>query len=122
MDIDATFLPVAVELIDQVFPTPIVYHRDGGSTYDPITGDVTPSMVDFNISAGVLSRKRIESGDTGEDYQLSLWIHHDATGLPHLPTTSDRFTYDGRTWKVISVDPTYSSAALIASKVTGRAV
>ena len=122
MDIDAEFLPVAVELIDNVFPTPIVYHRDTGNTYDPATGDVTASTTDFDISAGILSRKRIEGGGVAEDYRIELWIHHDEDGLPHLPTTADSFTYDGRDWKVIAIDPTYSSDALIASKLTGRAV
>ena len=29
MDITATFLPVGVELIDNVFPTDIVFHQHG---------------------------------------------------------------------------------------------
>ena len=40
MNIDATFLPVGVELIDSVFPTDIVYHQSAGGSYDPLTGAV----------------------------------------------------------------------------------
>ena len=58
MDIDATFLPVAKELIDQVFPTAVTYHQhvDGTGGYDPATGTITDSEIDHNIKAGVLSR------------------------------------------------------------------
>jgi len=47
-------------------------------------------------------------------------FHHGASGLGFLPTTADSFTYDGVVWKVTTVDPTYSSKTLIASKITGR--
>ena len=40
MDIDATFRPLAVDLIDNVFPTHVVYFRNSGTSYDPSTGDV----------------------------------------------------------------------------------
>lgn len=120
MDIDATFLPVAKELVDNVFPTAVLYKRDAGGSYDPATGDVTPNVQDYSITAGVLSRGRVEEGGVGELYELRLWIHHDASGLPHLPTTSDHVEYGGITWKVVDVDPTYSSKALIASKIVAR--
>lgn len=120
MDIDGTFMPVAVELIDSVFPTAITYKRDEGSSYDPQTGDVTPNVVDYAINAGVLSRGRTEAGGTAETYEIRLWIQHSASGLPHLPTTADRVVYDGTTWKVNNIEPTYSSKGLIASKITAR--
>ena len=121
MDISNTFLPVAIELIQNVFPTPITYTRRLGTSYDPATGDVTESTQDFNISAGVISRARVEEGGVGETYSLTLWIDHSATGMPHLPTTADSVTYDATTWKVIEVNPTYSSKSLIASKIVARA-
>jgi hypothetical protein len=120
VDIDQVFMPVAVELIDSVFPTAIVYKRDEGSSYDPQTGDVTANVVDYAINAGVLSRGRIEAGGTAETYELRLWIQHSASGLPHLPTTADRVIYDGTTWKINNIEPTYSSKGLIASKITAR--
>ena len=120
MDIDATFLPVGVELIDNVFPTAIVYHQHGAGAYDPITGTVTGADTDHAIKAGVLSRSRVEAGGPNETYEISLWVHHGASGLGFLPTTADSFTYDTVVWKVVSVEPTYSSAALIASKIKGR--
>ena len=120
MNIDSTFLPVAVELIQNVFPTDIVYHQTRPGTYDFSTGAVVPVVTDFNIKAGVLSRGRTEEGGAEEAYSLSLWIDHSATGLPSLPRTGDSITYDGTEWKVTEVSPTYSSKALIASKITAR--
>ena len=117
MNIDATFLPVAKELIDSVFPTGIRYLRNAGSSYDPATGDVTPNVTQYDISAGILSRGRTEQGGVGEDYELRLWIHHGTGGMPFLPTTADEVEYGGLTWKVTQIDPTYSSKDLIASKI-----
>jgi hypothetical protein len=121
MNITNTFLPVAVELIQNVFPTAITYHRKEGTSYDPATGDVVDTVTDFSISAGVLSRGRVEAGGVGETYEIRLWLDHSATGLPHLPTTADSLTYDGVVWKVVAIDPSYSSAGLIASKLICRA-
>ena len=121
MNIDATFLPVAQELIDSVFPTAITYIRNNGGSYDPSTGEVVPNTTQFSINAGILSRGRLEEGGVGESQELRLWIHHGTGGMPHLPTTSDQVEYGGLTWKVTSIDPTYSSKDLIASKVIARA-
>ena len=120
MNIDSTFLPVAKELIDNVFPTAITYIRNTTPSYNPVTGVVTPSSTQFTIKAGVLSRGRLEEGGVGESEELRLWIHHDTTGLPHLPTTADQVEYSGLTWKVTDIDPTYSSKGLIASKIIAR--
>ena len=121
MNIDATFLPVGIELIDSVFPTDIVYHQSAGGSYDPLTGAVVSADVDYPIKAGVLSRSRVEAGGPDEKFEISVWVHHGATGLGFLPTTADSFTYDGLVWKVVEIAPTYSSKALIASKIKGRA-
>ena len=120
MDIDAVFTDVAVELIQNVFPTAITYHQHGAKTYDPETGVVTGADIDHAVSAGVLSRKRVEEGGPDETYEISVWVDHSATGLAFLPTTADSFTYDGVVWRVTAVDPTYSSKALIASKIKAR--
>ena len=121
MDIRATFLPVGKELIDSVFPTNITYIRSLGGSYDPATGEVTQNTEEYAIKAGVLSRGRVEQGGVGETYELRLWIHHDTTGMPHVPRTGDVVEYDNIQWKVITIDPTYSSEGLIASKLTARA-
>ena len=120
MDIDQTFMPVAVELIDSVFPTHVVYLRNAGTSYDPSTGDVIQNVEQYTIKAGVLSRGRQEAGGVGEDYALRLYIHHGSSGMPHLPTTGDSIEYDNATWSVVTVDPTYSSKGLIASKLICR--
>ena len=121
MDIDSTFLPVAEQLIDSVFPTPIKYLQTENLTYDPATGQTTPNVTEYAINAGTLSRGRVEQGGAAEEYDLRLWIHHGRAGLPVLPKTSDRVYYDSVYWKVFSVDPSYSSDALIASKILVRA-
>lgn len=121
MNIDGTFLPVAQNLIDDVFATAITYIRNNGGSYDPSTGEVVPNTTQFSINAGILSRGRLEEGGVGESQELRLWIHHGTGGMPHLPTTSDQVEYGGLTWKITSIDPTYSSKDLIASKVIARA-
>ena len=121
MNIDAVFLPVAEQLINVEFGTDIVYHQHGTSVYDPTTGTVTGTDTDHAIKAGVLSRKRVEEGGVSETYEIAVWVQHGASGLGFLPTTEDSFSYDSMVWKVVSVDPTYSSKALIASKITARA-
>ena len=122
MDIDATFRKVAIELIDQVFPTDIVYveHIDTTGGYNPLTGIVPLTEINHTIKAGVLSRGRKEEGGVGEVYELRLWIQHSASGYQGLPKTSDSVIYDGTTWQITAIDPTYSSAGLIASKLTCR--
>ena len=121
MDVSATFKPVAKKLIDATFPTKIEYLETANPTYDPETGEVTPNVITHSINAGVLSRGRSESGGVAEEYELRLWIHHDAGGLESLPKTSDRVRYDSVTWKIVDIDPTYSSESLIASKLLLRA-
>ena len=120
MDVSAVFTPVGVELIDNVFPSDITFHQHGASVYDPATGTVTGADTDHAIKAGIISRSRIEEGGSKEAYTLTAWIHHGATGLGFLPTTADSFTYDAVVWKVVSVEPTYSSKSLIATKIKGR--
>ena len=120
MNIDAVFLPVAEQLINVEFGTDIVYHQHGASVYNPVTGAVVGADVDHAVKAGVLNRSRVEAGGPGEIYEISIWVHHGTSGLAFLPTTADSFTYDAVVWKVVSVEPTYSSKSLIASKIKGR--
>lgn len=120
MDIRTTFLPVAEELIDNVFPTAVTYVRKTPPVYDPSSGDVVENITTLSIKAGVLSRGRAEQGGASETYELRLWIHHGSSGLTHLPTTADEVVYDATTWKVVDIDPTYSSEGLIASRITAR--
>ena len=121
MDIDAVFLPAAENLIDNVFPTPIVYLQTENPTYDPASGQTVPQVTEFKINAGILSSGRNEQGGIGEEHELRLWINHGAAGLPVLPQTSDRVLYMNKYWKVFSVDPSYHSDELIASKILVRA-
>lgn len=86
---------------------------------DPRDGLTVKEYTEHNINAGVLNRKRVEAGGTAETYELLLWVEHKT--LPLLPTTADYVAYDGTTWKVTAVEPSYSSKGLIASKLRVRA-
>ena len=121
MDIDAVFIDVAVDLINNVFPTDIVYRRIEGRAYDVTTGRIEETVVEYNIKVGILSRARTEEGDVGEVYSIELWIQHASSGLPFSPRTGDYVVYDNVNWKVSTASPTYSSKALIASKLLCRA-
>ena len=116
MDIDSTFLPIAVDLINE-FATAIVYRRIEGRTYDVSTGQVVETVVEYNMNAGILSRTRTEEGGVGETYSIELWIQHADSGLPFIPRTGDYVVYDDVFWKVTTIGPTYSSKGLIASKL-----
>jgi hypothetical protein len=111
-------LPVAVELVDQVFGVLITYQRRIHGGYNPTTGLVAATTVDKQIMAGVLSTGRSEHGGVQESHQLRLWVHHGPTGLQIFPLTSDRVLYLGEWWKIVVVEPTYSGDALVASKLT----
>ncbi len=117
---DYDFGDVAVELIDNVFDTPITFRQHTTATFDPLTGATSITDTPHVVNAGVLARNRVEDGGTGETYDISIWVHHGSAGLPFLPTTEDSFTYDSILWRVIEVSPTYSSKGLIASKIKGR--
>lgn len=120
MDIDATFLPVAELLVDQVFATPVAYRRISQAldNYDPLTGTVTKLVTEYQINAGVTSSSRAEQGGINESRTLSLWVHHGATGLPFLPETGDSVLYLGEEWKVTNAAPSYHSKGLIATKLS----
>ena len=49
MDIDGTFLPVAVELIDQVFPTSVTYRRMNVVSYDPASVEVVQDITEYSV-------------------------------------------------------------------------
>lgn len=121
MDIDATFKPVSDELINNVFPTPIVYLRSKGMVYDPATGEVTEDVEQFNIKAGIEQISIQEEGGVAEEREIKLWIDHGSRGMPHEPTTGDRIEYKGRTWKVTGIDPEFVSISSIASCVFAKA-
>ena len=120
MDIDATFLPISNELINNVFNTSVVYHQhtDTTASYDPITGTVPKVETDFNVWAGIAFRHRVEEGGVGEVYELDCYL--DGNTLPFVPKTSDSLTYDGIRWRVAEVIKVWSSKGVIASHVLLR--
>jgi hypothetical protein len=123
MDITSTFLPIAQELIDNIFPTDAIYHRSEGKVYDPATGEVVETIKDYPIKMGLLYQTFTEEGGVGEENKITIWIHHGPNGMPHQPTTADHLTYQGTKWKVTNttngpgINPTYMSKGLIASRL-----
>ena len=116
MDIDATFLPVSDQLINNVFNTAVVYHQHTDTTniYDPISGVIPTAETDFNVWAGIAFRRRVEEGGVGEVYELDCYLDHNT--LPFVPKTSDSLTYDGIKWRIVEVIKTWSSKGPIASR------
>lgn len=117
--IDETFLPIARRLVVR-FGTPIEYTSAGVASYDPATGAVSQAQTTLTLDAGITRRRRLEEGGPGERQELELWIHHDADGLPTQARTDDVIAYDGIAWRVVKVDPGYSSGGLIASRILAR--
>ena len=91
-----------------------------GVIYDPATGEVVQDTTEYSIKAGILSRERTEEGGIGEEYLLNLWLQHSSSGMPHLPKTDDEVDYDGTTWKVVSIAPTYKSKGLDRQQAAGE--
>ena len=113
MDIDATFKPL-VNLIDNVFPTPVVYRRMEQKSYDAATGQVTENVIG---TTGILYSSRMEQGGVGEKYEINMYVHGDTSGLPFHPRTGDYIVYDSVYWKIQDVAPSYRSKTHIASKL-----
>ena len=117
MDIDATFKPVGQNLIDNVFPTPVVYRRMEQKSYDAATGQVSENVIEYDIKAGILYSSRMEQGGVGEKYEINMYVHGDTSGLPFHPRTGDYIVYDNVYWKIQDVNPSYRSKTHIASKL-----
>ena len=118
MDITATFLPVAKELIDQVFPTGIRYIKNSGGSYDPATGDVVVNSTQFDLNAGVLARALEEGGVAKARNCVFGYTMALAACLICRQATKwiQRSGVEGRGDR-----STYSSGRAVASKITARA-
>jgi hypothetical protein len=118
MQFDALFRGVGKDLVE-LFGSNCVYHQNDGGSYDPLSGEVTASTIDYSVKVGVEQIKRVEGGGVEETYEALMWFSH--VLLPLEPTTADTVTYQGRTWKVTAVEPEYSGDQLIAFKLSVRA-
>ena len=121
LDLDGIFGGVADTLINNTFDTPILYIRSKGMSYDPVTGEVTEDVEQFNLKAGIEQIGITEEGGVGETRDIKLYIKHGLNGLPYECTTGDRIEYRGRTWKVTTVDPEFTANDSIASSIIARA-
>ena len=125
MNISGTFLPMAKNLIGNVFDASvsIEYIHYVSPTYNTATGQFTKTAQTTTIDAAIISMSRVEESDVQEVFELHFWIHHDSDGgLEIIPTTSDRVNFDSKQWRVTGIDPTYTDGVLIASRLTARTV
>jgi hypothetical protein len=118
MQFDALFRGVGKDLVT-LFGSDCTYHQNAAGTYDPLSGAVTAASVDYPVKVGVEEIKRVEGGGTDETHEALMWFSH--VLLPIEPTTADTVTYQGKTWKVIGVEPEYAGDQLIAFKLRVRA-
>jgi len=118
MQFDTLFRGVGKDLVT-LFGSDCTYHQNTPGTYDPLSGAVTATSVDHAVKVGVEEIKRVEGGGTAETHEAMMWFSH--VLLPIEPTTADTVTYQGKTWKVIGVEPEYAGDQLIAFKLRVRA-
>ena len=123
MDIDAVFLPVAEELIDSVFPTPIKYLQTSNPAYDPATGQTTPNVTEYSINAGILSSGRNEQGGVAEDYETEAMDPPRRSWVASAAADSQIGCFTARTFigRCSRSTRRISSDDLIASKILVRA-
>jgi hypothetical protein len=118
MQFDTLFRGVGKDLVT-LFGSDCTYHQNLPGTYDPLSGAVTAATTDYPVKVGVEEIKRVESGGTAETQEALMWVSH--VLLPLEPTTADTVTYQGKTWKVVGVEPEYAGDNLIAFKLRTRA-
>ena len=118
MQFDVLFREVGKDLMT-LFGSDCTYHQNLPGTYDPLSGAVTVTSVDHAVKVGVEQLKRVEGCGAVETHEALMWFSH--VLLPLEPTTADTVTYQGKTWRVVAVEPEYAGDNLIAFKLRTRA-
>lgn len=85
----------------------VAFVRRASSTYDPATGAVTTPEQRIACGAAIPKLRRIEEGGTAEQHECEAWF--DSTTLPLMPTTADVVEFMDKTWRIVAVDPAYTS-------------
>lgn len=118
---DAWAIPLAKRLVDRFRSQELTYVRIVPGAYDETTG--TAAVVETEIAAAGAVTKSMKGERDGvqQGSELEAWIDH--VTVPWPISTADRLEYMGRRWKIVSIDPTYSSSdtEVYASKITARA-
>lgn len=110
--------PLADQMVDLFRVSSLDYVRVV-SSYDPSIGDVTEVETRYPGAAALEVGGLSEEGGTGQPHRIECWIN--ASGIDDIwPTTGDRLEYDGKRWKIISIDPLFMGDQKYACKVVAR--
>lgn len=69
------------------------------TTYDPATGQTTPTQTVYKGVVAVEKKIREESGGIEGEYVMYCWVYIGTIGGEYA-TTEDAVSYEGRYWKV----------------------
>ena len=113
--------PLAKRLVDRFRSSELTYIRVASGAYNEVTGVASIAETQIPFAGAVLRSMKAERDGVQQGSELEAWIDH--TIVPWPISSNDRLQYMGRRWKIISIDPTYSSSAtqVYASKIRARA-
>ena len=115
---DSWARPLSKELVDLFRVASLDFVRIT-STYDPLTGTITPTETVITGAGAVTKWSNNEEGGIAGPQMLECWC--DLQGIGDIwPTTADQLEYDGARWKIISIDPAYAGDTKYAVKLTAR--
>lgn len=115
---DAWAKPLSKTLVDLFRVSGLDYIRILTS-YDPVVGIPVPSEMVYSGAGAVTKWSNIEEGGVGGPQTIECWI--DLSSIDDIwPTTGDQLEYEGKRWKIISIDPAYAGDVKYAVKLTAR--
>lgn len=80
----------------------------GTNSYDVTTGDSTPASTKTKTLKGIVRAPTQYEYDSGTAASGDSYFIVSALGLITPPDLGDKFVIDGATWKIVSVEPTFS--------------
>lgn len=109
-ELDEEMLPLASELIDE-YGGDILFGRIEPGEYDTATGTAEPLGALQPLKALIGSGKtRTRSGGLVEGAELALTIAGERLSVE--PTPEDKASVNGKVYKVLASEPTYSGQAV----------
>ena len=110
--------PLADELVG-VFRVDSLDYIRITTGYDPATGDTTTTETVFSSAGAVLKMANIEEGGIAGPQTLQCWV--DLTSIDEIwPTPHDCLQYQGKRWRLTTIDPAYAGDTRYAAKLTAR--
>jgi hypothetical protein len=68
-------------------------------TYDPATGQTTPTETRYEGVVAVERKTRVEGGGIEGEYELACWVYIGTIGGEYA-TTADMLYYENKYWKI----------------------